>query len=246
MTSSLSRMVYYLKEQNYHSYATKGRTNLKGKRGSLQCGILPVESKRSSLLATLSSEIKHYMSNCSICNMLLLPQSCTINEIPERPWSKVATDLISFNGDSFVVIIDYFSNYIEMERLGIQTSPAMIKFKPFKQHLHHFYCITEFILGWKLTGWVGYTLEGTSDKHNSDPLLYVIFKSYFTASGVLAEVSWVNCEVASELYSPMASDPSQLSWSNFSQPQTMVSISNIVSFSLCETSCFKCWLAMLK
>ena len=78
----------------------------------------------------LNSEIKDYVSNCSVCNTLQPSQTrepLTVHEIPERPWSKVATDLFSFDGDSFLVTVDYFSNYIEMEKLGNQTSPAVIK-----------------------------------------------------------------------------------------------------------------------
>ena len=70
-----------------------------------------------------------YVSNCSVCNTLQPSQTrepLTVHEIPERPWSKVATDLFSFNGDNFLVVVDYFSNYIEMEKLRSQTSPAVI------------------------------------------------------------------------------------------------------------------------
>ena len=77
----------------------------------------------------LNSEIKDYVSNCSACNTLQPSQTrepLIVHEIPERPWSKVATNLFSFNGDNFLVIVDYFSNYIEMEKLRSQTSPAVI------------------------------------------------------------------------------------------------------------------------
>ena len=77
----------------------------------------------------LNSEIKDYVSNCSVCNTLQPSQTrepLAVHEIPERPWSRVATDLFSFNGDNFLVIVDYFSNYIEMEKLRSQMSPAVI------------------------------------------------------------------------------------------------------------------------
>ena len=78
----------------------------------------------------LNSEIKDYVSNCSVCNALQPAQTrepLTVHEIPERPWSKVATDLFSFNGGIFLVTVDYFSNYIEIDKLRSQTSQAVIK-----------------------------------------------------------------------------------------------------------------------
>ena len=58
----------------------------------------------------MSSEIKDYVSNCSVCN------------ITQHPWSKVATDLFSINGDNFVVIVDYYSNFIEVEQVRSTAS----------------------------------------------------------------------------------------------------------------------------
>ena len=39
----------------------------------------------------------------------------------------VATDLFSFNGETFVVVVDYYSNYIEVEKLKSTASRPVIQ-----------------------------------------------------------------------------------------------------------------------
>ena len=78
----------------------------------------------------MNAEIRDYVSNCSICNTLR-PSQCreplNTHEIPERPWGKVATDLFSHNGENFIVVVDYFSNFIEMERITSTSSRSVIQ-----------------------------------------------------------------------------------------------------------------------
>ena len=68
----------------------------------------------------MSSEIKDYVSNCSVCAAVQPSQArepLITHEIPKLPWSKVGTDLFTFNGDNFIVIVDYYSNFIEVEQV---------------------------------------------------------------------------------------------------------------------------------
>ena len=81
----------------------------------------------------MSSEIKDYVSNCSVCNAIQpsqVKEPLLAHEIPQRPWNKVATDLFSINSDNFVVIVDYCSNFVEVE----QQLPDQ-SFKPWRWHL---------------------------------------------------------------------------------------------------------------
>ena len=48
-------------------------------------------------------------------------------EIPKRPRSKVATDLFILNGEHFVVIVAYYSNFIELESINRTLSQAVIQ-----------------------------------------------------------------------------------------------------------------------
>ena len=77
----------------------------------------------------MSAEIKDYVSNCSVCNVIQPSQArepLIVHEIPQRPWSKVTTDLFTFNGDNFIASVDYYSNFIEVERVkGTSSQPVI-------------------------------------------------------------------------------------------------------------------------
>ena len=40
------------------------------------------------------------------------------HEIPTRPWEKTGCDLCIFNGTEYLITVDYFSNFIEVDRLS--------------------------------------------------------------------------------------------------------------------------------
>ena len=48
-------------------------------------------------------------------------------ELPERPWQKVAVDLCEHKGHNYLVTVDYFSQFIEVNNMGKTTSPSIIK-----------------------------------------------------------------------------------------------------------------------
>ena len=87
----------------------------------------------------MSAEIKDYVSGCSVCNTLQ-PLQCheplKSHDIPNQPWSKVATDLFTFNGDNYIVIVDYYSNCLEIDRLRSTSSNAVMQSlkKTFARH----------------------------------------------------------------------------------------------------------------
>jgi transposase InsO family protein len=50
--------------------------------------------------------------------------------LPDRPWEKLAADLCDIKGTQFLVVIDYYSRWIEIRKLGSTSSAATIgKFK---------------------------------------------------------------------------------------------------------------------
>ncbi|KAK2549603.1 Uncharacterized protein P5673_029852 [Acropora cervicornis] len=77
----------------------------------------------------MSSQIKEAVSNCSLCAeyQRAQPKEPLITpELPSRPWSIVAQDLYSFQGNNFLITVDAFSGYWEVDKLPQTTSPAVI------------------------------------------------------------------------------------------------------------------------
>ena len=44
----------------------------------------------------------------------------------ERAWSRIGMDLFEFHGKIFVMVVDYYSRWVELRRLDDQTSSNLI------------------------------------------------------------------------------------------------------------------------
>ena len=47
------------------------------------------------------------------------------HEIPVNPWSKLASDIFYFEGDSYLLIVDYTSQFPNIRKLSSMTSKAI-------------------------------------------------------------------------------------------------------------------------
>ena len=43
------------------------------------------------------------------------------HEVPSRPWTKLGTDIFELNGSMYLVLVDYYSNFMEIDRLTRTT-----------------------------------------------------------------------------------------------------------------------------
>ena len=77
-----------------------------------------------------NAEITDMISKCSACieNQAYQQKELVMfHEIPTEPWFKVGMDLFLFRNKSYLVVVDYYSNYIEVCHLYHQTkSPDVI------------------------------------------------------------------------------------------------------------------------
>ena len=77
-------------------------------------------AKESVYFPGISSEIKATVSRCEICARV---QSENQKEplkpypVPPRPWDTVGVDVFTHHGRDFLIIVDYLSNYCEVDRL---------------------------------------------------------------------------------------------------------------------------------
>ena len=73
----------------------------------------------------MNSEIRALVERCSICAEFQAKnasQPMQSHQIPDRPWSKVATDLFTVSGNNYITIVDYFSDFVEVSELEDTTS----------------------------------------------------------------------------------------------------------------------------
>ena len=77
----------------------------------------------------MNGELKSFIQSCDVC-MTFRPSNphepILSQEIAEGPWSKVAVDLCDFQGRQLLVVVDYYSNYIEVARVTNISSQAII------------------------------------------------------------------------------------------------------------------------
>ena len=72
----------------------------------------------------LSRNIKELIDNCRVCCQATKnhPEPLIPTQMPGRPWQKVAADLMEFKKAQYLVVVDYYSRYIELSKLESTTS----------------------------------------------------------------------------------------------------------------------------
>lgn len=86
-------------------------------------------AQRSVWWPGISADIKQLIENCRQCQENRPAQRAEPlrpSALPGRPWEKVGADLCSVDGKQFLVIVDYYSRWIELERLMSTTATAVI------------------------------------------------------------------------------------------------------------------------
>ena len=77
----------------------------------------------------MSPQIEDKVSKWPVCNQFQRAQPSEpmiIQEPPERPWSKLGSDLFEFNGVHYLLSVDYYSKWIEIAKLDDLTSSNII------------------------------------------------------------------------------------------------------------------------
>ena len=77
----------------------------------------------------MNSQIEDMTNSCEIClkhRPRLQKEPMTIHPIPALPWHKVDADLFEFDRVHYLLMVDYFSNYIEVVQLNQDTRSSTI------------------------------------------------------------------------------------------------------------------------
>lgn len=78
---------------------------------------------------TITQDIDNFVQSCSICNALKPHQQkepLHLHEIPELPWSVVATDIFDWNSQQYLVLVDSYSGWFEINSLTNISSQNII------------------------------------------------------------------------------------------------------------------------
>ena len=77
----------------------------------------------------MNAEVKEMIAACETCrkyeksqpNQPLMPL-----EIPSRPWERIGVDLFTFDNKDFLITVDYFSNFWEIDKLNNTLASTVI------------------------------------------------------------------------------------------------------------------------
>ena len=78
----------------------------------------------------MSAEIKALVERSSLCDEFQAKnasQPMQSHQIPNCPWSKIATDLFTLNSKNYITVVDHFSDFIEASKLQDTTSTSVTK-----------------------------------------------------------------------------------------------------------------------
>ena len=76
------------------------------------------------------AQLREAILKCSVCltHRPAQPREpLKPHELPDRPWHTVATDMFEVNGSIYSVLVDYYSNYVEIDRLPSSSAAQVIR-----------------------------------------------------------------------------------------------------------------------
>ena len=87
----------------------------------------------------MSSEIKEAISQCPVCAEFQTwnpKEPMKTSKVPDRPWSRVAVDMFTLHRKEYVVLVDYYSDFVEVQEVANTTSPTIVQFlkEQFSRH----------------------------------------------------------------------------------------------------------------
>ena len=87
-------------------------------------------ARESMFWPRMTAEIKDYVGKCDICLMHRASQGkepLMQHQFADRPWSKVGADMCELPGHMLLVVVDYYSNFVEVECVHRATTSRVTK-----------------------------------------------------------------------------------------------------------------------
>ena len=123
---------------------------------------------------TINIDIQETCNRCQFCeehkpakpNQPLMP-----TPLPDGPWQKLGADICEFNKQQYLVVVDYYSRYIELLHLPDMTSKTLVyKFKSVFARHGVPYCVrTDNARSFKSEEFARFTVENDVEHEFSSP-----------------------------------------------------------------------------
>ena len=96
-----------------------------GHQGITKCREL---ARQSVWWPGLSKQLEELVLNCRDCLKVQRQRSQPLSPtpLPQLPWQKIASDLFEWKQATYILVVDYFSRYIEIARLNRATATEVI------------------------------------------------------------------------------------------------------------------------
>ncbi|KAF7647499.1 hypothetical protein LDENG_00171560 [Lucifuga dentata] len=97
------------------------------------------KARKSVFWPGITRDVQNYIGNCNTCNSLQQKQpkeTFTDHQIPSLPWSKLGMDLFALHRSHYLIIMDYYCDYWELDELTDTTASTVIECckRQFSQH----------------------------------------------------------------------------------------------------------------
>jgi transposase InsO family protein len=93
-------------------------------------GIVKCRSKAREAIwwPKIGKDIEQFVAACKTCRHFApdSPEPLIPSTLPERPWQVLATDLFLHNDKHYIVTVDYYSRYFELQQLKSQTAEHVV------------------------------------------------------------------------------------------------------------------------
>ena len=96
-----------------------------GHQGIVKCRL---RARTSVWWPGISQDISNMIENCNPCckNFQIRSEPMISSVLPQHPWEKIGTDLFELKGNSYLLLVDYFSRFIEVVKLSSTTTKSVV------------------------------------------------------------------------------------------------------------------------
>ena len=76
----------------------------------------------------LSKEMENFIKSCPVCQKTTTPNKEPLisTPLPSHPWERIALDLFELKGSTYLLTVDYYSRFAEVQKLNSTTSSNVI------------------------------------------------------------------------------------------------------------------------